>query len=420
MGFFDFLKGKGQEKEISRSPEDIGSVELPNLKSELERIVSENASRERERSKDLYSKIKEKFREVEKFNNELSKKKFKSGQRMDAPVNMIKDNYVKKTMSSLNAIPKVESFEYREINSFFSGTDKVLKNIRTIPSKQAMLLSRYFKGETSKIIRTLKQIEILKKEMRSVLDGKALWMGGEVNSKTERISGIRAKSRDLESELGSLLDKIKNKEKELESKEKDMKGFVSGKEFRGFENLAGEIRRMEEERSKIEAELREELGGVKRPLKKLEYSLKQEGKDKSILKVAHSPMKVLLEQGDSPLREAMVRLRDIMLKDNEKERVEELITKIENNYISGLRDRYKFLEGEIMDKKEMERKSDIADRKISKERELENLRKEIEDHRKEMEKIKENIENKAKEIENEKRVLEDIILNEINVKVKIL
>lgn len=418
MGFFDFLKGK---EEIPEQPQDMGSVELGKVKEKVKGAISSDISRERERVRELYSKIKEDFREVKKLNNELSGKEFKSGQRVDAPVNMIKDNYVRKTLSLLNNIPAVSTFEHREITDFCSGTEKVLKNLRDIPPKQTVLLSKYFKGETSRIIRTLKGIEERRKEMESLLKGKGLWLEGEVNSRIEGIFELMKRSEDLEKQEETLREKIKAKGNEITENERELKEFVSGEDYRGFEGLGSEIQRLEKERMEMENEIREELSGVKRPLKKLEYNLKREGGKSALSRVAHSPMKTLFqEQGDSLLMEALVKLRDLNLKDNEKERVEELIKKVELGYLSRLKDRYKFLESEIREKKGKEEKSDVLDRKKAKEREMENLKREILEHEKGREKIARNREETSKSIVKEKKELEETLHREINIKLNII
>jgi hypothetical protein len=418
MGFFDFLKGK---EEVPGESQDIGSVELGNVKEKVKGAISSDISRERERVRELYSKIKEDFREVKKLNNELSGKEFKSGQRVDAPVNMIKDNYVRKTLSLLNNIPAVSTFEHKEITDFCSSAEKILKNLRDLPPKQTVMLSKYFKGETSRIIRTLKGIEERRKEMESLLRGKGLWLEGEISSRVEGISGLIKKSKDLERQEETLRGKIRAKEKEWKEKERELKELVSGKDYRGFEGLGSEIEKLDKERMETESELREELSGVKRPLKKLEYSLKQEGGKSALSRVAHSPMKTLFqEQGDSLLMEALVKLRDLNLKDNEKERVEELIKKVELGYLSKLKDRYKFLESEIREKKGKEEKSDVMERKKAKEREMENLKREILEHGKEREKIARNREGTSKSIGKEKKELEETLHKEINIKLNII
>ncbi len=418
MGFFDFLKKK---EEVSE-PQDAGSVELAKVKETIERSISSDITKERERMRELYARIKENFREVKKLNKELSGKSFESGQRVDAPVNMIKDNYVRKTLSLLNNIPVIDNFEYGEITDFCSGTEKVLKDLQKIPPKQTILLSKYFKGETSRIIKTLKDIERMSKEMKSLLEGKALWLGGKINSKIDRIFELKRKSKDMEKQENTLREKIKDKRNEKGEKEKDLAGFVSSEEFKGFENLGFEIKELGRERSEIENEIREELSGVKRPLKKLEYDLKhREGKEKvSLSKVAHSPMKVLLEQGGSVLMEALVKLRNLNLKENERERVEGLIKKIENGEISKLRERYKQIENEIREKKEREEKSDVTDKKRGKEREIENLTKEIQEHEKEIEKISGNRKKVSEGIEKERKDLEGLVRKEININLNII
>lgn len=419
MGFFDFLRGGGKQEQPTEAPRDLGSLELSGLKDMLEKEMAGRMENEKERARELYGRMREKFREVKRLNSELSEKEFRSGQRMDAPVNMIKDNYVKKTLSSLNGLPVIQDFGYREISDFCSGTERVLKDMRNIPPKQAVLLSRYFKSETSKIVKMLKDIEGIRDEMKGVLDGKALWLSGEIEKRMERLAELEGKSQDLRNQEKTLIEKIGSKEKEIKEKEREMAKFVSGEDAKGFEKLGRKIKETEDEKSNVENELREELARVKRPLKKLEYSLKQDGKDKRLAKAAHSPMKALIGEGDSSLKEALVRVRGLMLKENEKEHVEELITKIENGYLSKLRDRYVFLEKEAREMKTMEEKSDVEERKKAKEMEIERMRKETKEYEKERGRLSEAIKDVQDTRESEKRKLEEVILSEMNVRISI-
>ncbi|MEE9323038.1 MAG: hypothetical protein V3U72_00685, partial [Candidatus Aenigmarchaeota archaeon] len=329
MGFFDFLRGK--EEEAPEQLQDMGSVELGSVKETVEKSISEKLSMERERVKELYAKIREDFREIKKLNNELSGKAFKSGQRMDAPVNMVKDNYVRKTISLLNNVPAVSNFEHKEIMDFCSGTGKILKGMQKLPPKQTILLSKYFKSEALKIIKTLKNIENRRKEMESLLKGKALWFEGEINSRIDRIFELIKRSKDLEMQENMLREKIKTKKSEKKEKERELNEFLSGDDYKGFESLGSEVKGLEKERSEIENEIREEMSGIKRPLKKLEYTVKHDeriSREKRSLfsRISHSPVKILFQdQGDSILMEALAKLRELRLKDNEKERVEGLI-----------------------------------------------------------------------------------------------
>jgi len=423
MGFLDFLKGGKKEEEKEAGPaSEMGSVGIANVRGEIGKLISRKLEYERGKAKELYSRIRDDFGEVRKLNRELAGKTFESGQRMDAPVNMIKDNYTRKAVSLVGSVPAVSNFEYQEIKDFCSGVDRIMKDMQNIPTRQIVLLSKCFKGETSRIIKKLKEISMQKAGIESVLEGKALWLDWEMNARTDRIFGLLRKTKDLEKQQSILAEKMTAKEKEAKEKERELKEFVKGREFDEFRKLGDNAREVEAERNGIESEIREELTGVKRPLKKLEYESRQKGREKDLVfsRISHSPMKVLFQdQGDSVLRTALIRLRELKLKDNEKERVEELITKIENGYISKLVDRYKWLEGQAKEKKRAEEKSDVPERKKTKERELENLKKEIVEYGREKERTEKHSKETFERIGMEKEELEYVITREINTKMDV-
>ncbi len=425
MGFFDFMRSGNKIKvEETAEPQSMGSVEVNLVREKVMEYISEQMEKEREKTKELYVKIKDDFRQIKKLNNELWEKKFKSGERMDVPINMIKDNYAKKTLSLMNNAPEINTFDYSDINTFCSSTDRILKEMRNLPAKQVVLLSNYFKGQTSKIIKTLKSIEDRKKEMEELLQGKALFIDGEINTRNDKIFQLIKRVKDLESQEKTLTEKIENKKNEVTEKEKEINDFLKGKEFSDYENLGTEASDFEKERMKIEADIRDEISGVKRPLKKLEHNLRTNRsitKDKLLLcsKISKSPLKVLLENGDSVLKEALVKLREINMKDDEKIHVEELVTKINNGYISKLIDKYKWTEVQIADRKEEEGKSDILERKATKQRELENKKKEVTEFEKDKEKIVINKNETSETVTEEIKKLEELVLREINLKVEI-
>ena len=121
MGFFDFLRGKDELPQ----PEDAGRVELVKVKELVEKSVSGELRRERKKAEDLYAKIREGIREIKKLNARLAEKKFEENEKIYTPVNMVKDNYVRKTSSLLGTLPAVETFGYAEITDFCSVIDDI-------------------------------------------------------------------------------------------------------------------------------------------------------------------------------------------------------------------------------------------------------------------------------------------------------
>jgi len=426
MGFFGFLRKVKPADAVSEVLADAEAKEtsFEDASETVRKRLSDRMARESERAEELYDMIKENLIQIRKTNSELRGKKFESGQRIDAPVNMIKDNYVKKSISLLGSIPNVDNFEYDEVTGFCSASEKILSDLMNIPPKQALLLSRYFKGETSKMIRLLKEADERRKEMSSLLRGSAIGLYSRVNAGVAGITGLLEKSKDLGTSEKKLREKIADRQKDIEGRRSAMESLLSGEESRKHAELGEEIKRMEHDRSELGNKLNDELSGLKRPVKKLEHSAAKETKDKEKLalysRLSHSPLKVLLqEQGDSLIMDALGKLRELGLKDEDREHVEELAKKIELGYLSKLADKYKWLDGEIADRKSAFEKSEFPERHKKHEREIENLGREISEMTNDLEKILKAKSDTRDKIKAEKSKLEGMILKEAGIRLDI-
>jgi predicted RNase H-like nuclease (RuvC/YqgF family) len=132
-------------------------------------------------------------------------------------------------------------------------------------------------------------------------------------------------------------------------------------------------------------------------------------------------MKVLMEeQGDALLMEALEKLRDIGLKDEERERVEELMKKIELGYISELTDKYKWLETELAEKRKEFEKSAFPEKNKKHEREIENLRRGISELEKEAGKVSKSMAELAGKTSSEKGELEEMVMKETGLRLNIM
>ncbi len=428
MGLFGFLR-KGKKAEIAAAPPSAGEtreVGFDSVRAALEQHLAARMAGERESAEELYERIKANLVHIRKLAGELEKKSFESGEKIYAPVNMTKNNYVKKAISLLGSVPGVERFDYAEINDFSRMTGKTLTELMHIPPKQAILLTRYFKKESSGIITLLKETEEKRKAMDSLLQESALKIAGEIGAAVDSIAELLEKAKDFERHELALSTKIRDKKRELEEKEREREALVSGGESAGFRQMENDLGKLEGERNAIAGKLNDELSAIKRPMKKLEHAAASgEALDKEKLalfsRISHSPMKVLMqEQGDALILNALVRLRGLGLKDAEKEHAEELIKKIELGYLSELADKYKWLEGEIAEKKAQFEKSDMPERRKKKEREAESLRHEIAELKKEMERFSKGRAETMERTEAEKRKLEEALLNRANIRMNIV
>lgn len=437
MGVFGFLrKGKkaeaGKEKAPAASsiPAHDGTataeVRLDDVMKVIEGHISGRLSNEMIKAQKLYDKINSGLAEARKHAGELEKKKFEAGDKTYAVVNMTKDNYVKKANSLISGLPRINNFNYDETSAFCSGAMKILHELLNIPPKQAILLTRYFKKEASRIITTLKETEVASKEMETLLQQSMLRFYISANRSLADVWQLVYKAEDLESRTQKINDKIKARKLELREKEKEAEAFTSGEESGKFRRLDEEIKKLETERTELGNKISEELSAIKRPLKKLEHAASSEGaKEKEKLslysRISHSPMKVLMqEQGDALLMEALERLREVGLKDEERERVEELIKKIGLGYLSKFTDKYKWLEAEIAEKRKDFEKSEVPEKHKKHERETEHLKREISELEKETERISKSKAELAGKIKSGKEKLEEMALKEADIRLSIL
>ncbi len=433
MGIFGFLKKgkKGAKEEAETAPAPAESVELEfdDVRAAVEKALSARMAGEREEAEELYDRIKFNLIHIRKLAAELDRKSFEKGDKIYAPVNMTKGNYVKKASSLLASVPNVEDFGYHEMADFCKATGKILNELMNIPPKQAVLLTRYFKGESSKIVLRLKETEEMRKKLDSLLGSGTLKIAGEINAKIDALSELLEKASDYKRHELAVREKMKDKEKELKEAKASLDAFFSEGEALAFRGMEEEAKKMGAEMDGISAKINDELSPVKRPVKKLEHSLASlapgEALDKEKLalfsRIAHSPAKVLMqEQGDSLILNALVRLRGIGLKPNEKEHVEELVKKIELGYLSELADRYKWLEREIAAKKSGLAKSGVPDKHKSKERETENLAREVASLAKELERFSAGKADVSERIKSEKADLEAAVLDKAGIRLGII
>ncbi len=431
MGFLGFLKkGKKAEGVSSAAPSaaadstpstDIG---LDDVMKTLEGRMADKLAAETKKAEKLYFKISEGLAEAKKHAAGLEKQSFEPGDKTYAMVNMTKDNYVKKANSLIAGLPKIGRMNYAEIAAFSGGARKILNELLNIQPKQAILLTRYFKKESSRVIMALKEADIACREMESLLQGSALGLYSSASETIADIADLMRRSEDLGGRAQGMGEKIAARKVELETRHGDHKAFLAGEESVKHRTLDDELKMRERERTELGNKLNDELSGLKRPVKKLEHAAAKDAKDKEKLalysRLSHSPLKVMLNEGDSAIAEALVKLREIGLKDEDREHVEELAKKVELGYLSELADKYKWLEAEIAERKAQLEKSSFPESDKKHARDIEDLKREIAELEKELEKAKENRTEVSKKLKDGKRRLEDSLFKQAGLKLNII
>lgn len=426
MGLFGFLK-KGKrpapEATLASNASDAGDVPLADVMAAVVASREKWLAEERKRVKALYGKILDELASVRKLAESLGKEKFEADDKTYAVVNMLKDNYTKKASSLLSNPPRINDYNYEEIAGFSASVKKTLAELLNIPPKQAVLLTRYFKKDASKIIFRLKEADVAHMELSSLLNGSDLLLYSKIDNGVRTLGELAAKVLDFDASLNGLAGRMEGKQEELGEKKQHAGELLESEESRNHNSLEAEIKLMETERDSLAAKLGDELSPLKRPAKKLEHSLANDAKAKEkkelYSKVAHSPLKVMLSDGDAAIADVLARLRETNLKDEDREHVEELTKKVELGYLAELADKYKWLENEIADRKAQLEKSPFPAKKAADDRELGSLGHELAGMKREHERLSRARAEAMEKARAEKRRLEDLIERHAKIRLKI-
>ena len=426
MGFLGFLK-KDKKPAVAATlvsnASDAGDVPLANVMAAVMTSREKWIDEERKRAKALHGKILDELASVRKLAESLGKEKFEADDKTYAVVNMLKDNYTKKASSLLSNPPRINDYNYEEIAGFSASVKKTLAELLNLPPKQAVLLTRYFKKDASKIIFRLKEADVAHMELSTLLNGSDLHLCSRIDAGVKAVGDMAAKVLDFDASLNGLGGRMEGKQEELGGKKQRAGELLESEESRCHHSMEAGIKRMEGERDSLAAKLGDELSPLKRPAKKLEHSLatdvKAKEKKELYSRIAHSPLKVMLSDGDSAIADALARLRETNLKDDDKEHVEELTKKIELGYLSGLADKYKWLESEIADRKAQLEKSPFPVKKAADDRAVASATHELSEMKREHERLSRARSEAMDKAMVEKRKLEDLIEKQAKIKLRI-
>jgi hypothetical protein len=433
MGFLGFLKkGKKADRKdnaagtagapafSANDATDAIDIRLEDVTVVVEKQISHKLSDERKHARNLYMGISDGLADVRRRAAELEKKSFEKGDKTYAMVNMLKDNYVKKAASLIPGLPRINDFNYDATLAFNAGTRKILNELLNIPPKQAVLLTRYFKNDASKIIATLKETDAACTELASLLEGSNLMLYSRLKKDVAGVYELACRAEEFATKERALSEKIAAKNKEAGEQAGEAAAFASGPESAKHTSLENEIKLRETERTELGNRLNDELSSLKRPVKKLEHAIKDD-KQKAALysRLSHSPLKVLLNEGDSAIMEALAKLREMGLKDEDREHAEELTKKLELGYLSELADRYKWLENEIAEKKSDLEKSGFPGECRKRERGAESAKHEAAGLEEERSRVLKSKFDADARVKNARTALEELVLRKINIRFNI-
>jgi len=420
MGFFDFLKGSGAAvPPADAPPERLGLIEL---EERVSKLITPDVRREKAAMKDTHTRLMKHFSRIRDLNRLLETRSFEKQDRIYTAVNMIKDNYTRKSYSLISGLPQVRRFDYEEIRRFHEEAMKAINDLNSIGPRQAVLLSRYFKDETGQIIKTVRMAEEDAKKLGEALgSGSKVWFDKRLHKDVVEIEYLKRRLNETARLQSSAKARKNDLEKQLESRKKALEEFMKSPLYGRATGLESQLRELRGKKEELEQIVLTSLSEIKRPLKKLEHYLKEEeahssGEIKLLESILHSPEQAFFSgSGDVVIRgmaDRMKQLNDegkLELDDKERAGVVEFLERFRMGALSGHKGRYEDLIAEAEGLKKEIESSPVFEEKERIEMEVAGFGKGVEDASNEIGDLEKTGESLRNEIAERTNKLEDFV-----------
>ncbi|MBW1839614.1 MAG: hypothetical protein JRI49_06720, partial [Deltaproteobacteria bacterium] len=255
----------------------------------MEQNLSDEMSEARRNIAKILGDISDSFRQITKSAENLGQSTFHGTDRLHTSANMLKDGFVKKTMSVSEQFHDLTSHPV-DRDSLKGLHDKIknnLKEVKKTTPKQAVFLSRYFKKDSGQVVENIKKAEENLDSLRRFLDGDNVAPGFSdmITDMMHDIKNLQRRSVEMDKETDEMKDRVVYLKKLKEEKEKDYLELLRSKSWKRVNEREKELSEIREESVKLEMDIRNELSALRRPMKKLEYILGKTSKsDKDSLK----------------------------------------------------------------------------------------------------------------------------------------
>ncbi len=421
MGFLGFFKREKKPEIIEKSSEETPRVGISEVQGWFQKSFRDDIDKSKSHGRDLYQDVMDSFSEVRNSFVVLETARFNGRERIHAAANMIKDSFVKKAypiIANIERSSRGVDISYPSLNIFHEDASKTLESLRKTTPKQAVLISRYFKKQSDPIVTKMKEtgesIDALKKWLD---DDVMLRLADNIKNKTKKQLSDTDQLKSLEKRKDEIKKELKELRERKQEKESEFLELLKGKKWEELNTLDKELKNVKNEILKIEYDLTNEISPMKRPLKKLEHSLKKQDllfNHKGFLRgFLQDPFEsVKTKNGEDTLRRflftmnKMVHDRKIDLKEKEREKLDSLLEKMVKD-IPEMKRKYSELRSTKEHvEKTLEELSSIVKKKQELEGEIGRYSKNIsgmeqdaKDTVREQEKLKEKIEKERKDLE---------------------
>ncbi len=433
MGILDIFKRKKEPEKPKEEP--TAEVHIDEVHDWVNQTLAGKIKDRHERANELYSEVMKGFGRIKDSSDMLEQSRFESDEKIGPVVNMTKDLFVKRVHNLVAAVQGFHgrSIDLKVLNEFQESAGEALGDMNSITPKQAFLLSTYFAKESSSVIDNIKEtqerLSVLKEFVES--EGETIQLAHSIKSRKEQQSLLKLRLTSVEKEESGIELRIRELRNRTEKNLTEIEEIIKGHEYAEYNKIVEQIEKNRKKSAGIKEKVTEEFASIQRPLKKLEYLV---SKNYPILKeqelilegIINRPFETLEKNEENRLKDMLLLVRKasleerIILKDKERERIDEIISKLDTD-IKSFKSDFQDLEDELKDlERDRNRYEWVVERKSHLENNIKRSLEEIGSLEKVMEASAQDKENIRKEMERQRRELEDIIFKTSGKKVSIV
>lgn len=273
MGILDVFR---KREEPQQEPE-IRQVKADNLTPWLEKTLSGEITDVRSRAQKIRSDILDSFRSISESAENLRGSMLHGNERIYTSANMLKDTFVKKTMSlSRDVYDHQGTLDRVSLRDFHEKASDAIREMKKTTPKQAVFLSRYFKKDSERVVQHIKEAEERVSSLKSFLEGDfgASDFVGDVERRMREIERMEQERRQNEARIEEMKDRVAYLKRLKEEKEKEFLELLKDRRWKKINEYEKEISGLKIRSMDTEMDIRNRLSEITRPMKKLEHDAK--------------------------------------------------------------------------------------------------------------------------------------------------
>jgi hypothetical protein len=435
MGIFDIFKKKKEPEQPPQAVPESTEIHIDEVHDWVNQTLSGKIKDKHERANELYAAVMKGFTGIKESADLLETARFDNPDKLGAVVNMTKDLFVKRVHNLVSGAQEFNGkpVDFNILKQFQLASEEALSDMSSITPKQAYLLSTYFNKESSGVIERIKETQENVSILKEFLDaeGETIQLAHSIKSRKDQQSLLKMRLNTVEKEESGIDMRIRELRNKTEKNLAEIDSIVKGHEYAEYNKITEQMENARKRSSLLKEKMVAEVSSVQRPLKKLEYLVSKNYpmlKEQEVVldNMVNRPFEAVMKNTEQEIREILLLARKafleerVSLKDNERQRIDDLVSRLETD-MRGMKADYEETEESI---KDMEREKARYEWAIERKTHLENnIRRSLEEIGSLESVLNTSARDKdtiRKEMERQKHELEDILFKTSGKKVSIV